>query len=227
MSKKLVNQMMMPLLALLLLGGVAWETSARPSPEDVAPYHAKVRRAVGAIEYRLGDWVAVEEMPIPPAARAMLRPNALFSRRYENLQTGRQVALIIVQCETARDLRGHFPPICYPSHGWQMVEVLPMQWRIRGELLPGIEYHFAKSTSDQVPHMVVANFMILPDGRVVRDMKAVESAAADYLRHFYGAAQVQVVMHSHIPADERVRIVEELIGAIAPVVDVIRSGDAT
>jgi hypothetical protein len=157
----------------------------------------------------------------------MLRPNALFSRQYENLSTGRQVALIIVQCVTARDLSGHYPPICYPAHGWKMMNVLPTDWSVRDHTFSGVEYHFTMSTSERAPHKVVANFMILPDGRVVRDMQAVQTAAADYLRHFYGAAQVQVVMHSHIPADERQKIVEELIGAIAPVVDVIRSGDAS
>ncbi len=226
MNKRVIQQVTMPVLALLLLTGVAAQTLTRQSPEDAAPYHAKVRRAVDAIPYRVGDWVGMD-MPIPPSARAMLRPNALFSRRYENLTTGRQVTLIIVQCETARDLSGHYPPICYPAHGWQALDTVEKQWTIRGRPMAGVEYHFTMSVSDRGPHKVVANFMILPDGRVVRDMQAVTAAASDYQRHFYGAAQVQVIMHSHIPVDERQQIVEELIGAIAPVVDVIRSGDAT
>lgn len=226
MSKKLINQLMMPGLALLLLCGVAIEAASRPKPEDAEPYHAKVHRAVDAIPYRLGDWVG-QDMAIPPAARALLRPNALFSRSYENLRTNRQVSLVIVQCKDARDLNGHFPPICYPSHGWKMVDTQPMKWQMRDVTVPGMEYHFTMSVDEQGPRKVVANFMILPDGSLVKDMKAVGAAAADYLRHLYGAAQVQVVMHSNIPADERIQIVEELIGAIAPVVDVIRSGDAS
>lgn len=223
LKRQLFNQVLMPAVALALLCGVAIEAVSRPTPDDARPYHERVQRAVAAIPHKLGSWVG-QDVPIPPSARAMLRPNALFSRRYENLDHGWQAALIIVQCETARDLRGHYPPICYPSHGLQMIDVKPMTWDMRGERVPGIEYHFNASTQDRAPHKVVANFMILPDGRIVRDMGAVESAAADYLRHFYGAAQVQIVMQSDLREDQRQRAVEQLISAIAPVIETIRMG---
>ena len=54
---------------------------------------------------------------VPPEAQELLRPNAIFSRRFQRPgEIG--VHVLVVHCSDARDMIGHYPPICYPSSGW-------------------------------------------------------------------------------------------------------------
>jgi hypothetical protein len=217
-----LKQNLSVLLALGLLGGMAVANLWRPEPEDVEPYHERVRDAVQGISYRIGDWIGVDQ-PLPQAAVQLLKPNALFCRAYRNVQSGWTSRLLVVHCRDARDLVGHFPPVCYPAHGWTLDFVRPRDWHVRGLFIPGAEYGFSFTGPESVEQIVIANFMVLPKGEILRDMRGVQKAAADYTAHWYGAAQVQLVTSANLTDAQRDLVVQELVGSIDFVIESVRN----
>ncbi|MFV1968179.1 MAG: exosortase-associated EpsI family protein [Pirellulaceae bacterium] len=209
-------------ISLLLLTGMAVARVYRPQPADAAPYHEHVRQVAGSLPIRIGDWVGTD-LDVPPAAIKMLQPNVLVYRQYHQLETGQIASLLLVQCKDARDLAGHFPPVCYPAHGWEPVFSRPHTWRLDDRTIDGMEYGFDFRGLQATQHMVVANFMVLPDGQFLRDMKGVRRAAADYTRHFLGAAQFQIVMDASIPESQRDKTVQQLLEGCRETIDAIRS----
>src|SRR6185295_13858053 len=119
------------------------------------------------------------------------RPNVMLSRKYLNVTNGSDVQSLLVQCSDARDMLAHYPPICYPSRGWVLSAAVPREWQVGDLAVQGIEYRFSMEGLDRAQTLVVDNFMVMPDGRFMRDMKAVEDAAADVRTRYFGAAQFQ------------------------------------
>jgi hypothetical protein len=97
-----------------------------PDPE---PYHASVRQAAASVPLRTGTWFATEE-PVPPSAMALIKPNVILSRRYVDAISGQQAILLLVQCRDARDLLGHWPPVCYAGQGWVQELAAERQWQV-------------------------------------------------------------------------------------------------
>jgi Protein of unknown function (DUF3485) len=224
LSNKRVNHAIAPVFALGLIGAMALGRWSRLAPHDAEPYHARVRAAIEAVPYRVGDWVGTDQ-PIVEAAVKLLQPNAMLNRVYRNIQTGRTATLLIVHCKDARDLAGHYPPVCYPAHGWQEDDSRERDWAAGSLPITGMEYAFSYGEAIGRQRMTVANFMVLPTGEIRRDMAAVREVAADYTRHFFGAAQFQIIMDTSIPSADRDAIVAELLGAVRPVIDAIRAGE--
>jgi len=207
--------------SLLLLAGMAVARGYRPRPIDAAPYHEHVRQVAASLPIRIGDWLGTD-VAVPPAAIEMLQPNVLIHRQYRHLKTGRTASLLLVQCKDARDLAGHFPPICYPAHGWETAFSRPHTWRLDGHPIGGMEYGFDFRGPSATRHMIVADFMILPNGQFLRDMQGVRRAAADYTRHFMGAAQFQIVMDASTPESQRNETVQQLLAGCRGTIDAIR-----
>lgn len=221
--KKIPSRFLAAAITLVLLLGLAAETLSRPTPVDAEPFHARMRAAREAVPSRIGDW-AGEEVPIPAAAVALLKPNALLSRRYVNQRTGRVASFLLVQCRDARDMSGHYPPVCYPANGWQEVSARPVEWSLGERRIAGMEYQYSRVAGDQVMTTAVSNVIALPDGRYGKGMQEVRELAADYLRRFYGAAQIQVVLDASLPEEERRAIFCELVGANLPLLEALGSG---
>src|SRR5262245_21230560 len=109
-----------PLLSLLLLGGIVADRWLFAVPSgDPRAYHESVRVVAARIPLRVGEWVGREIEP-PEAAVSLLRPNAIRGVRFEHEATKEEVSLTLVQCRDARDMGGHWPPVCYPAHGWTL-----------------------------------------------------------------------------------------------------------
>ena len=197
-------------LSLCLLAAMAVANLARPEPEDAEPYHQRVREAVEAIPLRIGAWVGQDIEP-PQAAINLLQPNILFNRRYRNLETRRKATLLIVHCKNARDLAGHYPPVCYPAHGWVQESATRAKWMIGVREITGTQYSFTFDRTMGQDRIGIRNFMVLPDGAVVADMVSVRRAAADYARHFFGAGQVQLVTDGDLPLAEQEDIFREIV----------------
>lgn len=208
---------------LLVLGGVTAESLSRPKPADAVPYHARIYEASQRMPKIVGDWEGTD-VEVPPSAVKLLNPNALVHRRYSNRKTGQQASLLLVQCTRARDMAGHYPPVCYPAHGWTRGPSNAMEWDIDGTKLPGMEYTYTRIHEGQTVSCVVSNLLILPSGAYVREMSEIYDAAADYLRQFYGAAQLQIVTYGDYTPEERAAIFRELVGANLEVLKVIASG---
>lgn len=213
------------LASLALLAGMAAARMTRPAPEDAEPYHRQVRDAANALPFQIGNWFGTDQ-EVTPAAIQMLQPNVLVSRRYRNIHTGRVATVLLVHCRDARDLAGHYPPVCYPAHGWATDFTTPRRWDVAGLSIDGTEYGFSFRMPTETKRMVVASFMVLPGGPILPDMTGVRHAAADYTRHFYGAAQIQLILDAGIPTAERDAIFRELAGACRGVIDALRQEPA-
>src|SRR5579884_1718328 len=106
-------------LTLSLLGGTLADRLKFHTPgPDAGRYHQLVQDAGATVPREIGDWKADGDSPLPPAAIALLHPNLVISRHYENSKTGHSVEFLLIQCSDVRDLLGHYPPRCYPANGY-------------------------------------------------------------------------------------------------------------
>lgn len=207
-------------LSLALLAGAGVDRVRRMPPADAGTYHRRVRELAARAPTQIGDWVG-QDSSVPPAAIAMLRPNVILSRRFTHRVTGRSASFLLVQCQDARDMYGHFPPVCYVNQGWRKTSAEPRDWAVGGLTVCGTEYEFAYSTFDQFSAIAIADFMMMAGGQVVRDLDGVNAAAADARRRFYGAGQVQVICDANVPRAERDEVVEQLVAGHRPILEAI------
>ena len=211
-------------LTLLLLGGtLADKVVFHLPPADATAYHARVRRAAEQVPYNIGPWLGTDT-PVPPSAVAMLHPNLILSRQYQDVRTGKIASVLLVHCEDARDLIGHYPPVCYPAHGWSKRSAARADRWVDGERVTITDYTFTATRVDRASDLRVGNFMVLPDGQMCPDMDGVETAAQDYRRKFFGAAQVQVITDAGWSEADRVEFFRKVTGAAGPLLREIRSG---
>jgi hypothetical protein len=211
-------------LTLLLLGGAAADkVMFHLPPSDVVAYHARVRQAAAEVPFHVGPWLGTDT-PVPSPAVAPLRPTVVVSRQYQDVRTGRTASLLIVQCEDARDLLGHYPPVWYEAHGWSRGGAAATERQVDGGAVPITVYTFASARVDAAEDVRIDNFIILPDGQIRRDLDAVEATAGDDGRRFFGAAQVQVITDAQWGDSDRDEVFRRLIGAAGPLLRTIRSG---
>lgn len=216
-----LRQALAPAATAALLMGVHAQHVASTDPQAVEAYHADARAAIEHVPTRIGNWVG-SDVDVPKAAVALLKPNALLGRRYVNRETGRTANLVIVQCRDTRDMGGHYPPVCYPAHGWsdtsrgEQVALHAGSRRIRAS-----RYVFSRTEFDRVTRIAIFNFFVLPGVGVVEDMEGVRRAAADYGRRQYGAAQVQIVLDAALPEAAQEQIGLEILEAIGPAIDAL------
>jgi len=213
-----------PVLAVAMLLGIYSEQQVRAvDPSKVEAYHQRAAAEADALPMDLGAWEG-SETPVPQAAVSLLRPNFILSRRYVNAETGESASVLIVHCKDSRDLVGHYPPNCYVNSGWTLGEREPTDLRTENGALRSMMYQFNRDTLRGVAAIQIANFMILPDDRVVRDMPAVREFTQDRFKRQYGAAQLQVVMSGELTPEEARDLAERLIALHRPVIDAIQSG---
>ncbi|MCX5662430.1 MAG: exosortase-associated EpsI family protein [Planctomycetota bacterium] len=226
MRDKLAHQIGVPILALLVLGGMAAEKRLLHAPAgDSDAYHDRVLAVSENIPMNVDGYVGHNET-ILPAAVALLRPNVIFNRRYDNREARLSATLLLVQCRDARDILGHYPPVCYPAHGWVQENAVPRDWSIDGMEIHGMEYTFAANSPTKSGRITILDFMLLPAGGTVRDMKGVITAAGDSRRKLFGAGQVQVVMDADMGPEDREAVFKTLITAAGPTLKAIMAGES-
>ena len=214
-----------PILGVLLLLGIVTEKSLMHVPVvDTRPYHAHVRMVADQLPMVIGDWVGTDEA-IPTAAVTILKPNVLISRRFINVRTGEQANVLLVQCVDRRDLFGHYPSVCYPEQGWRIVSDNDWNVRVKGVTIPAKTYKMVKPSTDKAERMSVGNFMIVPDGRLVRDMTGLGRLSDKKSHNPFGAAQMQVVVHGYLTANVRDQIFRELVTGHFPLIQAILAGE--
>jgi hypothetical protein len=224
-----VNVQRLAAVALLLaIGAHRLITGHRPA--DVAPYHAAIRDAVAKVPTRIDGWVG-QDVPMPVQATAVLRPNAVISRHYLNVENGSSAGMVFVHCSDAHDMAGHFPLRCYPARGWEVASAEPRDWQIGDLCVSGTEYHFTRTQgaagNERKETLIVANCLMRPGHRMFRDMNGMARDVVGAGGQATGAAQVQVYFDESMPQDQREKTVVTLLGGIRPVLDVVLDGTAT
>ena len=207
--------------ALLIALGV--ERQTRGATKQSTTYHERMRvLAESTVPFSIGDWLGRTVEP-PKAALAILHTNQYLSRVYENLRTGEVATLLYVQCSDARDLIGHYPPICYRGRGLLEKSRAPTDWAIGETKIEGMRYRFGGERPTGSYETVVDNFMALPTGTTGRDMDSVNEVAQDTrLRHF-GAAQIQVVTDGAMTDARRDEVFRTLVGRMVPVLESMKA----
>jgi len=178
---------------------------------------------VGAFEppYATSGWIG-RDVPTPPSVVALLHPSALIDRTYVNLATGESAELLYVNCGDARDLIGHYPPVCYPAHGAEQTSARRRDLVVGGVVVPTMRYRFRAGRPPTSRELVVDNFMLLPDGSFGRDMESVDAAARDRRRRELGAAEVQVATDESMDDDRRDAAFRALVAPIVAHWEAIR-----
>lgn len=208
----------------LVLGGVSIDRAFfHESPANAEPYHDHVREALKAFSPRSGPWLGVDS-PVTPGAVALLRPNITLARSYTNINSAHKASLLLVQCRDARDLIGHYPPICYQAAGWSMVSAKRVDWTVNNTTFHGTMYEFASSRLAGKSSMNIFNVMILPNGRTAPDMDGVYTIARDRKMRYFGAAQLQILSNTDLPDNVHHDVIDNLLQSAAPVIDAIRTG---
>ena len=221
-ANRYIAMLAAPLISLGLLVGVAYSLSLRRPPEGVVAYHDEIRDLSLAVPRLVGEWLG-DETDVPAPAIDLLRPNVMMSRSYKNIRTGEKVTMLFVQVRDAWNMAFHYPPVCYKYAGWMREETHERDWKIAEFDVPAMEYVFRRERFDGESRIVVSNFMVLPTG-MGRDDRDVRRISDDPTRRVFGAAQVQVVFASDVPADRRREIVEELVGGYMPMIRKVVSG---
>lgn len=215
-STRTMKTISIALTAALLLGTTALRSGVTYSDEQIEAYHVGVREALDAVPYRVGNWIGVDT-PVPPAAQRLLRPNAILSRTYRDPE-GRQATVMLVQCRDIRDMIGHYPPICYPAHGWRTESAPTAAERFENATW----YRFTRQSQGQQVGLLILNYLEAPGVGRVADMDTLRSLAEIRRTRGLGAAQIQILFENGAdPADQQA-VVEEFERVLAPVVARIR-----
>ena len=223
-APRLAHRLAASLVTLALLTGLAVQKAAGHQPTvDAADYHAEVRRAAASIPYSIGAWVGID---VPPTAAAvsLLVPNVIIERRYERLDTHASATFLFVQCSDARDLGGHYPPVCYPAHGYAIERTEERRAEVGDATLQVRRYWFTRGEAMREGDLVVDNFLIFADGTTALDRAATDRVAQDSKLRYYGASQVQVVTTRSVPEHVREEAFRDLVGAFVPTLRALWSG---
>lgn len=200
--------------------------SASINPVEVVgaeEYFGRVRDAIERIPYIVGPYIGADSEPTAAAIK-LLRPNKILQRRYKDPATRKTVDLLIVHCADVRDMQGHYPPVCYPAHGWVGKAAEPSQMPIEGTLFPATYYRFHRSVDQVEQRLRIVNFFILPDGRLLADDRDLEAVSKSRASAGLGSAQVQLIFGDNVTEEERADLATQFGRAIAPVVREIGSG---
>jgi hypothetical protein len=207
----------------LLVGVLVDRFLFHTAPADAAIYHDRVAAAGGVLPYNVGAWIGVD-LPPSEGAVSLLQPNLLLTRRFEHIGSSESATFVLVHCRDARDLIGHYPPICYGNQGWVSASVTPLEFEVQGLKVPVTRYQFKSSRLGKATDICVDNFMVLPDGEICPDMDGITRTAQNTRSKFFGAAQVQLVSDASLRESEREALFRELIAASRPLIATIGSG---
>lgn len=212
------------LVALLLAGGTGpFMTVAEPTA-----YMEDVAAEIDAVPHQFGPWLGVD-IPTTPAAVELLRPNRVVQRRYMNAQTNESFELLIVHCGDVRDMDGHYPPICYPAHGWTLAGRGQAELGLSITDAVGRSYRFSRTNDIETVEMIVTNLFAIPvdEGPAFGpDLTLIQAAGRVRTRARLGAAQVQVITPQGLDEARRDEIVRTAFSLVEGVFRTVAEGPA-
>lgn len=188
---------------------------------------AQVAAAMQAVPLFIGDrWIG-EERPVPKEAQKLLHPNAILSRAYSS-PGGPTMQVLVVHCGDARDMIGHYPPICYPSAGWVQAPVdgeTDTWLDVNGQKVPVRQYSFrCIGEHGRVETIRIFNAFILPDGGVTRQIDDINRQSERLAVSVQGVAQLQVITTASVPLNEAIDSAGEILSGMKVMFEALRVG---
>ncbi len=210
------NRLAIP-FALVALVTIGLLRANPANTERVDTYHDAIARLILEIPLDVDGWIG-QEVPLPQSATNLLRPNAWVARQYVNTDLGAKATLLIVQCRDARDMAGHFPPICYPANGWLTPDdaTTPLV-QVSGHAMRRYAFHRVAARVER--DITVYNIFALPTGEMTASMEDVRRLSADYEYRLLGAAQIQIVIDGTMDPEDHAWILDEMYAIVAPAVE--------
>ncbi|MGI9014873.1 MAG: exosortase-associated EpsI family protein [Phycisphaerales bacterium] len=209
-----------PFLAIALILMLPLGFPAGSANDAAAEVHnAQIREAFTEVAWQIARWRG-DVVPLPASTDATLNPNAILSRRYREIGTGIEATLVVVHCGDARDILGHWPPVCYPANGFQLTG----QQALTVECDIGLADEFTVNRFDfyrprewgDTLDVNVFNFFVKPDGSTTADYQSITNLAGSAGRSAMGIAQVQIVITHAMSAAEETRTLTQLLSGIKP-----------
>jgi len=212
-----------------MLAGMAVQGyfAAHKAP-DIERYQQRIREVAARLPMRSGSWVG-EDVAVPTQSLDVLKPNVIIGRHYLNIENGLAAGVLLVHCGDAHYMVGHFPLRCYPAQGWQVRESFPRDWTVGSLVLTGMEYHFYRSSKMDFSgeqSIIVANCLLRPGGRVLRDMDEMTRTIIGAGGSSSGAGQVQVYFDATVPQAQRDKAIVELMNGYRPLIEAILADPA-
>lgn len=217
----LTKSILPALLSVVLLAGLSLEHPNRRPPAEVEVYHTQVREANQALPAEFGTWISTN-IPLPREVVALLSPNVIFSRSYVNGIDDTTCSVLLVQSRDARDMIGHFPPVCYPGQGWTLRSAKPRFWNIDGLQLSAMDYEFHNRSFNGDRSLTITGFFILPTGHFSTSMDDVRALSARFPDRYFGAAQIQVILYGTPSMQVREQVVTAMLRHYLPLLQTIR-----
>lgn len=210
MKQRLVNSGIIGSTTVLLLGMLLWGWAApfRSGPA-VETYFADVAQSIDDIPHQIGPWLGVD-IPATPAAVELLKPNKLVQRRYKNTESGDWFELLFVHCGDVRDMIGHYPPVCYPAHGWTLDSKERIQVETEAVNTAASSYRLTRDEGLSKTSIRIINFFALPASKQPSfgpELDLIQQAGRYRERARLGAGQVQVITPDTMPDEQRREIV--------------------
>ena len=208
--------------ALVLVGAVGIGDQRTAPPTGV--YFAHIREAVDGLPYSIGRWIGEDEA-VTPSARELLDPNVIVQRRYVDPETGEWFSVLVVHCGDMRDMQGHYPPVCYPAHGWSMRGSERADLGVEGVRYSVTEYRFAQEVGMREEQIVILNFFVMPsvEAPVTPTIARLRRLSQASGTAGLGSAQVQVLFSGSSTESYRREVFERVVSALRPMMREIAS----
>lgn len=210
------------LVSMILIGGF----NADPPP-GLERYVARIKAAVEAIPYRIGNAVGVDEPPSSGVA-TVLRPDAVLERRYTDIASGDSFGLTIVHCTDARDLLGHYPPVCYPAGGWIAAGIQHLTLRTGAMPIPACLYAFTRNGPAEQTRVNVVSFFVLPGPPqgpgAVDDMDRVAAASRSTMGTALGVSHIMLAFTGAPRSDSIAAVADRALDSLQPVIHTLLEG---
>ena len=214
----LISRFAIP-VALLIMISMGF---SRIEPQDkavVIEYHEHVAELINSIPIDFDGWIG-RQVPLPQSAVKLLNPNATVARHYVNREKGVDATLMFVHCKDARDMAGHYPPVCYPASGWLTQEDIPaVDYSFDQQQVP--VYGFARTDREVESKIAIYSLFALPTGELTTSMRDVRKLSADYQYRQFGAAQLQVVINGDVSVEDHQWIVSDLFRIARPAIEAV------
>ncbi len=213
--------------ALVALSFALPNSTAGVQPD--AQRNAAIAAAIRDIPRFIGRWVddpKFSENTVPREAQKLLKPNAYVQRHYTS-PGGPTVHLLVVHCGDARDMIGHYPPICYPSAGWEPTEPpnRDVTLSVNGMSLPVREYGFKGYLEGGREDVIrIFNAFVLPDGAITREIDDIHRQSERLSVAVQGVAQMQVITSGRLSDEDAIAAAEEILGGLGAMFEALDVG---